>query len=159
MNDEEIFINEPKLYQLRRKADTARQNVLAWLLLQLDDFVLQLRGDDSRVFLFNPVERSREHNNSVHGGKGLSEFVHRLRLPRSASCDIGPKRNHQLIGFASINEQVDISQDVRKVLEYFVITNDLGVVAAAIQADVDGEDDISHVGEGDGYRAVARARR
>jgi hypothetical protein len=45
-----------------------------------------------------------------------------------------------LIGFAPIDEQVNISQEVRIVFEYFFTANCFGVVAAAIQRDVDCED-------------------
>jgi hypothetical protein len=45
-----------------------------------------------------------------------------------------------LIGFAPEDLQVNLSQELRKVLKYFVIRNYLGVVAAAIDGDVDCED-------------------
>jgi len=59
-------------------------------------------------------------------------------------CDIGPKRNHQLIGCASKDEQVNVSHEVRKIFMDLCIGNHFGVVAAAIQSDVDCEDYISH---------------
>src|SRR5262249_12668519 len=56
-----------------------------------------------------------------------------------------PERNHQLIGFAAIDEQVSLSHEVREVLVYFFISNLPGVVDAAIQCAVDCEDQVSHV--------------
>ena len=65
-----------------------------------------------------------------------------------AFCDIRPIRNHQLIGFTPIDEQVNISQEVRVMFKYFVIgivvEIEFGMVAAAIQGNVDCEDYISH---------------
>jgi hypothetical protein len=52
-------------------------------------------------------------------------------------CNIGPKRNHQLIGFTSKDKQVNLSHEVRMKVMYFVITTQFGVVAAAIKAKVD----------------------
>jgi hypothetical protein len=49
-----------------------------------------------------------------------------------------------LIGFAPKDEQVNISHEVRKIFVYFVIGDHFGVVAAAIQGDVDCVDYISH---------------
>jgi hypothetical protein len=42
-----------------------------------------------------------------------------------------------LIGFTPINEQVSISDEMRVVGKYFLISNCFGVVAAAIYGDVD----------------------
>jgi hypothetical protein len=50
-----------------------------------------------------------------------------------------------LIGFTPIDEQVKISQEVRVMFKYFVIGIEFGMVAAAIQGDVDCEDYISHL--------------
>jgi hypothetical protein len=50
-----------------------------------------------------------------------------------------------LIGFTPKDEQINIPQEVRKVLMYFFVRNHFGVVAAAIQGNVDCEDYISHV--------------
>jgi len=63
-----------------------------------------------------------------------------------AFCDIRPIRNHQLIGFTPIDEQVKISQEVRVMFKYFVIFwwFEFGMVAAAIYGDVDCVDYISH---------------
>jgi len=60
-------------------------------------------------------------------------------------CDIGPKRNHQLVGFTPEGEQVNISHEVRKIFLYFFTTSSLGVIAAAIQGNVDSEDYVSHL--------------
>jgi hypothetical protein len=49
-----------------------------------------------------------------------------------------------LIGFTPIDEQVNISQEQRIVFEYFFIGNRCGVVAGAIQGNVDCEDYISN---------------
>jgi len=62
-----------------------------------------------------------------------------------AFCDIRPIRNHQLIGFTPKDEQVNISHEVRKIFMCFFIGNLFGVVAAAIQGNVDCEDYISHL--------------
>ena len=62
-----------------------------------------------------------------------------------AFCDFRPIRNHQLVGFAPRDLQVNISQQVRKIFEWFVITNYFCVVAAAIYRNVDSEDYISHL--------------
>ncbi len=59
-------------------------------------------------------------NNLLLGDKGLSKFDIRFCLGL-AFCDIRPIRNHQLIGFTPIDEQVKISQEVRVVFKYFVI--------------------------------------
>ncbi len=63
-----------------------------------------------------------------------------------AFCDIRPIRNHQLIGFTPIDQQVKISQEVRVMFKYFVIVGgiEFGMVAAAIQGKVDCVDYISH---------------
>ena len=45
-----------------------------------------------------------------------------------------------MIGFTPKDEQVNLSQEVRKILMAFVISNLFGVVAAAIQGNVDCED-------------------
>jgi len=58
-------------------------------------------------------------------------FVYFCR--RRVFCDIRPIRNHQLIGFTPIDEQVNISKGVRMMLKQFFIGNHFGVVAAAIQ--------------------------
>jgi hypothetical protein len=47
-------------------------------------------------------------------------------------CDIGPKGDHQLIGLTPVDEYVNISYEVRKIIEYFFTTIYFGVVAAAI---------------------------
>ena|GEM_PF-6599608 len=49
-----------------------------------------------------------------------------------------------MIGFAPKDEQVNLSQEPRKIFMCFVISKLLGVVAAAIQGNVDCEDYISH---------------
>ena len=56
-----------------------------------------------------------------------------------------PIRNHQLISFASVEECVSISCELCKILKRFVIGIEFGMVAAAIQGDVDGENHISHL--------------
>ena len=43
-----------------------------------------------------------------------------------------PIRNHHLIGFAAKDLQVSLSQELRIIFKYFVITNLFGVVAGAI---------------------------
>ena len=60
-------------------------------------------------------------------------------VPEWFFCDIGPIRNHQLIGFTPIDEQLKISQEVRVMFKYFVIVRriEFGMVAAAIQGKVD----------------------
>src|SRR5437660_11110550 len=82
-------------------------------------------------------------NNFLEGVKCPGKFVlcfrHRLGL-----CDFRPKRNHQLIGFTSEDEQVHVSQEVGEIFMYFIISKLFGVVAAAIQGSVDCEDYISH---------------
>jgi hypothetical protein len=50
-----------------------------------------------------------------------------------------------LIGFTPIDEQVNISQEVRKIPKRVFIGIEFGVVAAAIQGDVDCVDYISHL--------------
>jgi hypothetical protein len=45
-----------------------------------------------------------------------------------------------LVGFATKNEQVNFPQELRKIFMCFVISKLLGVVAAAIQGNVDCED-------------------
>ena len=52
----------------------------------------------------------------------MSKFDIRFCL-RLAPCDIRPIRNHQLIGFTPKDEQVNLSQEVRKILMAFVISN------------------------------------
>jgi hypothetical protein len=69
----------------------------------------------------------------------LSKFDIRFCLGL-AFCDIRPIRNHQLIGFTPIDEQVSISDELRTVVKCFFIGIEFGVVAAAIQGKVDGED-------------------
>ena len=71
-------------------------------------------------------------------GKFVRCFRHRLGLR-----DFGPKRNHQLIGFTSEDEQVHAAQEAGEICMCFIISELLGVVAAAIQGSVDGEDYIS----------------
>src|SRR5271165_6498074 len=58
--------------------------------------------------------------------------------------DIGPIRNHQLIGFKPKGEQVSISYELRIVCKYFFIGNCLGVAEAASYGGVDCVDYISH---------------
>src|SRR5260370_22193787 len=61
-------------------------------------------------------------------------------------CDIRPIRNHQLVGFTPIDEQASIiSQEARVVFHYLFIRNVFGVVAAAVEGNVDCEDYISHL--------------
>ena len=74
----------------------------------------------------------------------MSKFV-RCFSHRLVFCDFRPKRNHQLVGFTSKDEQVNLSEKLRKIFMCFVISNLLGVVAAAIQSNVDCEDYISHL--------------
>ncbi len=62
-----------------------------------------------------------------------------------AFCDIRPIRNHQLIGFTPKDEQVNLSQKLRKIFMCFFIGIEFGVVAAAIQGNVDCVDYISHL--------------
>jgi hypothetical protein len=50
-----------------------------------------------------------------------------------------------LISLTPIDEQVSIPQELRKVFMGFIIGNLFGVVAAAIQGNVDCEDYISHL--------------
>jgi hypothetical protein len=50
-----------------------------------------------------------------------------------------------LIGFTPIDQQVNLSQELRIMFKYVVPTNSFGVVAAAIQGNVDCEDYISHL--------------
>jgi len=59
-------------------------------------------------------------------------------------CDFRPKRDHQLIGFTPKDLQVNLSREVRKIFKGFFIGKLFGVVAAAIQGNVDCEDHISH---------------
>ena len=59
-------------------------------------------------------------------------------------CDIRLIGNHQLIGFTPIDEQVNISQEVRKIPKRVFIGIEFGMVAAAIYGDVDCVDYISH---------------
>ena len=68
----------------------------------------------------------------------MSKFDIRFCLGLAFS-DIRPIRNHQLIGFTPIDEQVKISQEVREMFKYFVIGRgiEFGMVAAAIQGKVD----------------------
>jgi len=49
-----------------------------------------------------------------------------------------------LIGFTPKDEQVNVSQEVRKILMCFFIGNHFGVVAAAIQGDIDCADQVFH---------------
>jgi len=49
-----------------------------------------------------------------------------------------------LIGFTPKDLQVNLSRQVSKVFKFFFIDKLFGVVAAAIQGDVDCEDHISH---------------
>jgi hypothetical protein len=74
----------------------------------------------------------------------LSKFDIRFCL-RLAFCDIWPIRNHELIGFAPKDEQVDILQEVGKVFMGGFIGTLFGVVAAAVQGNVDCEDYIPHL--------------
>src|SRR5262249_16655682 len=60
-------------------------------------------------------------------------------------CYVGPKMDHQLIGFTPEDEKVNTSHEVRKIFMYFFITNHFGVVAAAIDGNVDSVDYISHL--------------
>ena len=64
-------------------------------------------------------------------GKFVLCFRHRLGF-----CDFGPKRDHQLIGFTSEDEQVHVSQEVCEIFMRFIISKLFGVVAAAIQGSV-----------------------
>jgi len=57
----------------------------------------------------------------------LSKFDIRFCLG-PVFCDIRPIRNHQLIGFTPIDEQVKISQEVRVMFKYFVIVRGLNLV-------------------------------
>jgi len=50
-----------------------------------------------------------------------------------------------LVGDTPKDEQVNVTQEVRKIFMRLVISNLLGVVAAAIQGSVDCEDYISHL--------------
>jgi hypothetical protein len=59
--------------------------------------------------------------------------------------DVGPKRNHQLIGLTPKGEHVNIPHEVREMFMYFLVGIHFAVVAAAIQGDVDCEDYVSHV--------------
>jgi hypothetical protein len=73
------------------------------------------------------------------GIKRPGKFVLRLCLGL-ALCDIRPIRDHQLIGFAPKDEQVNLSQEVGEIFMGLFISQLFGVVAAAIERDVDCED-------------------
>ncbi len=49
-----------------------------------------------------------------------------------------------MIGFTPIDLQVNVSQELRIMFKYVVPTNSFGVVAAAIQGNVDCVDELSH---------------
>ena len=49
-----------------------------------------------------------------------------------------------MIGFTPIDEQVNFSHEVRKIFIHFFMRSEFGVVAAAVQGDVDCEDYIPH---------------
>src|ERR1700722_13853831 len=74
----------------------------------------------------------------------MSEFL--VRFGRGLVLgDVWPIRNHQLIGLATEDLQVSLSREVRKIFKHFVVRIDWGVIDAAVQGDVDGEDYISHL--------------
>jgi len=56
-----------------------------------------------------------------------------------------PIRNHQLIGYAPIDEQISTSQEAHKIFMCFFIASHFGVVATPIYGKVDCIDQISHV--------------
>jgi len=75
----------------------------------------------------------------------MLEQIRSMLSPSTDFCDFWPERNHQLIGFTPKNEQVNLSDEVRKIFMYLFIGILFGVVAAAIQGHVNCEDYISHV--------------
>jgi len=50
-----------------------------------------------------------------------------------------------LVGLATEDLQVNLSHEAGEIFKYFVVRNDFGVIAAAIQRDVDREDYISQL--------------
>jgi hypothetical protein len=75
----------------------------------------------------------------------MLEQIRSMLCHRLAFCDFRPKRDHQLVGDTPKDEQVNLTQEVRKIFMCLVISNLLGVVDAAIQGSVDCEDYISHL--------------
>jgi len=61
-------------------------------------------------------------NNFAGGFECLRKIAVRFAC-RLVFCDIRPIRNHQLKSLASIDEQVGISQELRKIFKYFAVGN------------------------------------
>src|SRR5580700_9436047 len=66
------------------------------------------------VFLSSALSSDRGKNEFVNGVKCSSKLV-LCSCPRLAFCDSSPIRNHQFVGFAPKDKQVDILHEVGKV--------------------------------------------
>jgi hypothetical protein len=70
-------------------------------------------------------------NNFVDGGNCLRKFV-LCFCSGLVFCDISPIWKHQFVHFKSVDDQVNILQELRKIFEYIFTASEFGMVAAAI---------------------------
>jgi hypothetical protein len=55
----------------------------------------------------------------------MLEQIRSMLLSSTGFCDVRPKRDHQLVGDTPKDEQVNLTQEVRKIFMCLVISNSL----------------------------------